>query len=90
MLHRKICLLGAPGVGKRSLLSTACAQTAFSGNYVATIGAQIGKRRVSVGEQSVEMMVWDIADYEGFEKVELPQGNVGLPSDSRWHAPIDA
>jgi GTPase SAR1 family protein len=70
MLQRKICLLGAPGVGKRSLLST-CAHTTFSANYVATIGAQISKRTVSVGEQSIEMMVWDIAYYEGFEKVAM-------------------
>jgi GTPase SAR1 family protein len=63
MLEKKICLFGAHGVGKRSLTSRFRDNTAAE-RYGATIGVQISKKVVIVGDQSVTMAIWDVADLD--------------------------
>ena len=63
MVTKKLCIFGAHGVGKRSLTSRLRGDTETEG-YRATIGVQISKKEVVVGDQSVTMTIWDVADLE--------------------------
>lgn len=70
MIQIKICLLGARGAGKRTILSK-FDQTPSAGNYRAAISVQIATKTIQVGEQSIKMVVWDVTDHEDFEQVAI-------------------
>jgi GTPase SAR1 family protein len=53
-------------VGKRSLTSRLRDNTEAE-RYTATIGVQISKKEVVVGNQSVTMAIWDVADLDHFD-----------------------
>ena len=60
MLQKKICLLGAFGVGKTSLVRR-YVDTIFSDSYLTTVGVKIDKKLVSVGGEQLALILWDIA-----------------------------
>jgi small GTP-binding protein len=60
MIKRKICLLGAPGVGKTSLVAR-FVKGIFSEKYQATVGAKVDKKTVQVGGEDVQLVIWDMA-----------------------------
>jgi small GTP-binding protein len=60
MIKRKICLLGAPGVGKTSLVAR-FVKSIFSEKYQATVGAKVDKKTVQVGGEDVQLIIWDMA-----------------------------
>lgn len=60
MLKKKICLLGAPAVGKTSLVAR-FVRSIYSENYHATVGAKVDKKTVEVAGGTVELMIWDMA-----------------------------
>lgn len=60
MLQKKICLLGAFGVGKTSL-TRRFVDSIFSDAYLTTVGVKIDKKTVAVGETPVTLLIWDIA-----------------------------
>jgi small GTP-binding protein len=60
VLQKKICLLGAFGVGKTSL-TRRYVDSIFSEAYLTTVGVKIDKRAVSVGATDVSLVIWDIA-----------------------------
>lgn len=60
MLQKKICLLGAFGVGKTSL-TRRYVDSIFSDAYLTTVGVKIDKRAVDVGTTPVSLVIWDIA-----------------------------
>ena len=60
MLQKKICLLGAFGVGKTSL-TRRFVESIFSDTYLTTVGVKIDKKPVQVGDQTVSLLIWDIA-----------------------------
>src|SRR5271156_6421316 len=70
MQQIKVCLLGAPGVGKRTMMSK-FGSSSFPADYLTTIGVQIARKEFFVGKQTITMMIWDVADHEGFETTEL-------------------
>ncbi len=57
--ERKICLLGAAGVGKTSLVRR-YVEGIFSDAYLSTIGVTISRRTVTLGEDTINLMVWDL------------------------------
>ena len=57
-LRRKVCLLGAPGVGKTSLVRR-FVEHSFVEDQQSSIAMQISKGTVDVGDISLEMMLWD-------------------------------
>lgn len=60
MLQKKICLLGAFGVGKTSL-TRRYVSSIFSDTYLTTVGVKIDKKSVDVGGTEVSLVIWDIA-----------------------------
>jgi len=66
MVTKKVCIFGAHGVGKRILTSRFRDNTEAE-RYRASIGVQISKKEVVVGNQSATMMVWSVADLDHFD-----------------------
>jgi GTPase SAR1 family protein len=66
MVTKKVCIFGAHGVGKRSLTSRFRDNTEEE-RYRAAIGVQISKKAVAVGDHSVTMAIWDVADLDKFD-----------------------
>lgn len=60
MLQKKICLLGAYGVGKTSLTNR-FVYSRFSEKYHSTLGVVVERKVVEVAGREITLMVWDIA-----------------------------
>jgi small GTP-binding protein len=60
MLQKKICLLGAFGVGKTSLVRR-FVDTIFSDAYLTTVGVKIDKKVLTAGTEELALILWDIA-----------------------------
>ena len=70
MIQKKVCLLGAYGVGKTSLVSR-YVHSMFSEKYMTTIGVKIDKKSVDVENERVELVIWDIYGQDDFQKVRM-------------------
>ncbi len=68
MIQKKICMLGATGVGKTSLVSR-YVLSLFSDTYMTTIGVKVDKKNVTVDGQDVMLMLWDIYGEDEFQTV---------------------
>jgi len=64
MIQKKICLLGASGVGKTSLVKQ-FVDGIFSEKYLTTIGVKVDKKIVDLVEKHVQLMIWDL---EGIDR----------------------
>jgi small GTP-binding protein len=69
-LKPKVCLVGADGVGKTSLVRRFI-QSIFSASYLTTVGVKIDKKIVTIGESEVTMMIWDIAGEEASAPINM-------------------
>ena len=70
MIQKKVCLLGAYGVGKTSLVSR-FVHSLFSEKYMTTIGVKIDKKSVELENERVELVIWDIYGQDDFQKVRM-------------------
>ncbi|GAA4348927.1 Rab family GTPase [Variovorax defluvii] len=70
MLQKKICLLGAFGVGKTSLVRR-FVDTIFSDSYLTTVGVKIDKKVVRTGADDVALILWDIAGEDEVSAVRV-------------------
>jgi small GTP-binding protein len=68
MIQKKICMLGAYAVGKTSLVSR-FVKSLFSDKYHSTIGVKVDKKQVTVGDEEVELLLWDIYGEDEFQKM---------------------
>jgi len=59
MIQKKVCMIGATGVGKTSLVRQ-FVESIFSEKYQSTIGVKVDKKVVRLGNREVTMMLWDI------------------------------
>jgi small GTP-binding protein len=61
MIKKKVCLLGAFGVGKTSLVRR-FVQGIFDERYLATLGVKIDRKDVLTADgETVRLMLWDLA-----------------------------
>ncbi|MGH9159348.1 MAG: Rab family GTPase [Vicinamibacteraceae bacterium] len=60
MLQKKVCVLGAFGVGKTSLIRR-YVTSIFSDDYLTTVGVKIDKKTLTVGTDPVTLVLWDVA-----------------------------
>ncbi len=63
VLSKKICMIGPYSVGKTSLVKH-FVHGIFSEKYLVTIGVKIDKKEITVGDQTLKLMLWDIAGEE--------------------------
>jgi len=68
MIQKKICMLGATGVGKTSLVSR-FVLSLFSDTYLTTIGVKVDKKSIAVDGRDVTFMLWDIYGEDEFQTV---------------------
>ncbi len=70
MIQKKVCMLGGFAVGKTSLVAR-FVHSMFSDKYLTTVGVKIDKKTVRVGEEDVNLMLWDIYGQDDFQKVRM-------------------
>ncbi|MGO4391537.1 Rab family GTPase [Variovorax sp. M-6] len=70
MLQKKICLLGAFGVGKTSLVRR-FVDTIFSDTYLTTVGVKIDKKLLTIGTEQMALILWDIAGEDEVSAVRV-------------------
>ena len=70
MIQKKICLLGAFAVGKTSLVSR-FVKSIYSDQYLTTVGVKVDKKPVTLGDTQVNLIVWDLAGEDEFQKVSM-------------------
>jgi small GTP-binding protein len=70
MIQKKVCMLGAFGVGKTSLVSR-FVHSIFSDKYHTTIGVKIDKKHISLLRGELELILWDIYGEDEFQKVRM-------------------
>lgn len=69
MIQKKICMLGAYGVGKTSLVSR-YVHSIFSDKYQTTVGVKIDKKALSVDGQEVNLVLWDLYGEDQFQRIQ--------------------
>ncbi len=72
MIQKKICMVGAFGVGKTSLVAR-FVRSIFSDKYLTTLGVKIDKKPLNVGGQEVTLMLWDLAGEDALTQVKSTQ-----------------
>jgi hypothetical protein len=70
MRQKKICMLGAYGVGKTSLVRR-FVESIFDERYQTTIGVKIDKKVIAAGPEPVTLMIWDLAGEDEVEQVRI-------------------
>ena len=68
MISKKIILTGSFGVGKTSLFNRFIYQQ-FSDKYLTTIGVKVNNKTIKIDDESISMMVWDVAGEVSQDKV---------------------
>jgi small GTP-binding protein len=68
--ERKVCMLGATGVGKTSLVRR-FVEGIFSERYLSTIGVKIDRKTVAAGPHTVNLALWDIEGESATREVRL-------------------
>jgi small GTP-binding protein len=91
-MQKKICLLGAFGVGKTSLVAR-FVHSMFSEKYLTTVGVKIDKKSLEVDAAPIELVIWDIYGQDDFQKVRVSylRGAAGyiLVADGTRRATLD-
>ena len=67
---RKVCMLGATGVGKTSV-TTRFVRSIFSEAYRTTIGVMIEKRRLERDGRDIDLIIWDLSGEDEFQSLNL-------------------
>jgi len=72
VIQKKVCMIGAFGVGKTSLVAR-YVRSIFSEKYQTTVGVKIDKKVVEVGKKQVTLVLWDIAGEDALTTVRPSQ-----------------
>ena len=64
MIQKKICMVGVYGTGKTCLVQQ-YVQGIFSLKYLSTVGVKIDRKQVTVGDQDVTLLLWDLEGRDG-------------------------
>jgi len=70
MLQKKVCMLGAFGVGKTSLVRR-YVQSIFSDTYLTTVGVKIDKKTLELDGESLILLLWDIAGEDEVSPIRM-------------------
>ena len=70
LVQRKVCLIGATGVGKTSLIRR-YVESSFSESYLATVGVKVDRKRLEIDGRRVSLMLWDLQGEEDGQHVRM-------------------
>ena len=70
VLAKKICVIGAPGVGKTSLIRRFVFNSFQTSSIFTPVEVGIEKRRVVVGEAEILLALWDFAGGEELQRLQ--------------------
>ncbi len=70
MLQKKVCMVGAFGTGKTSLVAK-FVYSIFSENYQTSVGVKIDKKTVNIQDKELNFILWDLYGEDEFQKVRL-------------------
>jgi small GTP-binding protein len=70
MLQKKICMAGAFGVGKTSLVRR-FVESLFDERYQTTIGVKIDKKVLVVEGRELTLLIWDLAGEDEMQEVRI-------------------
>jgi small GTP-binding protein len=70
MLQKKVCVLGAFGVGKTTLIRR-FVESIFSEAYLTTVGVKVDKKTLTVGTELLTLILWDIAGEDEVNAVRM-------------------
>jgi small GTP-binding protein len=69
MIQKKVCMVGVYATGKTSLVRQ-FVHAKFSDKYLSTVGVKIDRKPVRVGEQDVNLLLWDLEGRDGVQDVQ--------------------
>lgn len=70
MISKKVCMVGAFGVGKTSLVAR-FVSSVFSDKYLSTVGVKVDKKTLKTNGQEVLLMLWDVAGEDDSTRVNM-------------------
>jgi small GTP-binding protein len=70
MINKKICMLGSFSVGKTALVRQ-YVNSIFSDSYLSTVGVKISKKAITVNEQEVNLLLWDMEGQDNYSLVNM-------------------
>jgi small GTP-binding protein len=70
MIQKKICMVGSFGTGKTSLVAR-FVKSIYSEIYQTTVGVKIDKKIVTINQQELTLILWDIHGEDQLQKVQL-------------------
>lgn len=68
MIQKKICMVGVYGTGKTCLVQQ-YVHSIFSAKYLTTVGVKIDKKQVKVGDEDVNLLLWDLEGRDGIRDI---------------------
>ena len=93
MIQKKLCMIGSFGVGKTSLVAR-YVRGIYSDKYLTTLGVKIDKKSLTVDDQDVNLMLWDLAGEDAITQIKPMQlrGSSGyiLVADGTRASTLDA
>jgi small GTP-binding protein len=69
LIQKKVCLIGAYGAGKTSLVRR-YVDRIFDERYHTTVGVRIDRKEVSVAGTDVLLVIWDLAGDDEFSRIK--------------------
>lgn len=70
MIQKKICMVGAFATGKTSLVAR-FVKSIYSEIYQTTVGVKIDKKIITICQQELTFMLWDIHGEDEFQKIRI-------------------
>ena len=70
MINKKICMLGSFSVGKTALVRQ-FVNSIFSDTYLSTVGVKISKKTISVKDQELNLLLWDMEGQDNYSLVNM-------------------
>jgi len=70
MIKKKICMIGAFAAGKTSLVQRHV-YSIFSEKYQTTVGVKVDKKQMRVGDQQLDLIIWDLHGEDDFQSVRM-------------------
>jgi small GTP-binding protein len=68
MISKKVCLIGAFGVGKTSLVRR-FVTSLFDDKYLTTVGVRVDRKDLTCDGKAVTLVLWDLAGEDGVTRL---------------------